>query len=159
MSSVEFNVVERFDLAPHPEKGEQFAMIERRPTREQMKAVERGVRRELNSGRGMDAEDQLVVALTREWQVYDGRGDVVPLRTGPAMDRVPADTLQPLIDELNAVVAAVNRGNALRETSAVLRNMAFALDPEKASRLTDLVDEVHGLFGVTPPNRETQAAS
>lgn len=148
---------DRFDLPPASDGREQFAMIERRPDRAQMKAMERHTRQALRGDQAMDAEDWMLVTLCTEWTVYDRDGNPVPLRTGAALDKVPADVLQPLIDELNGVVSAVNRGGAMQQITAALRNMAWSLEEDKAARLNDLVAEIHGLFGVTPPNGTSQA--
>lgn len=150
---------QRFDLPPGPEGQEQYAMVERRPTREQMKEIERRTRQALRTDVAMDAEDWMVVTLVTEWQVFDRDGNPVPLRTGKAFDAIPADALQPLVDECNAVVASVNRGNAMAQITATLRSLSWSLDEEQAKRLSDITSELHSLFGVTPPNATTQAAS
>lgn len=148
---------ERIDLAPTPDGKEQWAMVERRPTRAQLKEIERRTRQALRTDQAMDAEDWMVVTLVSEWTVYGADGQVVPLRTGKALDDVPADVLAPLVDECNGIVGAVNRGNAMSQISTTLRNMAWSLEEDKAARLDDLIGELQGLFGVTPPNREAQA--
>lgn len=151
--------LERFDLPKTPDDREQFAMIERRPTRAQLKEIERRTRQALRSDVAMDAEDWMVVTLCSEWTVYDRDGNPVQLHTGKAFDAIPADVLQPLIDECNAVVSSVNRGDAMAQVTATLRNMAWKLDEDQSRRLDDLLAEIHGLFGVTPPNREAQATA
>jgi hypothetical protein len=150
---------ERFDMPAGLAGQEQYAMVERRPTREQIKEIERRTRQALRGDQAMDAEDWMVVTLVTEWQVFDRDGNPVPLRTGKAFDAIQADVLQPLVDECNAVVASVNRGNAMAQITSTLRSMAWSLDEQQAARLSDLTDELHTLFGVTPPNRTAQAAS
>lgn len=155
----DFNAVERFPLPPHPTMGEQWADIERRPTREQMKAIERTTRRELRGDQAMNAEDWLILALTQSWQVYDIKGQEVPLLVGPLMDHIQGDLVQPLIDELHAVSRTVNRGSALQSIAAMLDNMAWSLSDTDAARMRDLVSEIQSLFGVAPPNASDQAAT
>ena len=142
----------RFDLPATRDGREQWAMIERQPDRAQLKEIERRGRQALRSDVAMDGEDWIIVTLVTEWQVYDKNGEPVPLRTGKAMDAIPAAVLSPLIDELTGITESVNRGRAMAQVGAALRNMALTLDPEKAQRVDDLLAELHALFGVAAPN-------
>ena len=142
----------RFDLPATRDGREQWAMIERQPDRAQLKEIERRGRQALRSDVAMDGEDWIIVTLVTEWQVYDKNGEQVPLRTGKAMDAIPAAVLSPLIDELTGIIESTNRGRAMAQVGAALRNMALTLDTEKAQRVDDLLAELHSLFGVTDPN-------
>lgn len=147
---------DRFDLPPGPDGQEQFAIIERRPTREQLKAVERHSRQAMRSDQAMDAEDWMIVTLCEEWTVYAKDGTPAALRTGKPFDQIHADVLAPLINELTAIVASVDRGNAMQQITATLRNMSATLPDDSARRVDDLITDLHDAFGVTPPNRGSQ---
>jgi len=147
---------DRFDLPPTRDGREQFAIIERDPSREQLKAIERHGRQALRSDQSMDGEDWMIVTLCEDWTVYDRAGNPVPLRTGKAFDQIPGYVLAPLVRELEAVIAGVDRGNAMSQVTAVVRNLAALLPDDGAKRVDDLLAELHETFGVTPPNRETQ---
>lgn len=150
---------DRFPLLPGPDGQEQYAMIERRPTRGQLKEVGRRNRQAEAAGDPLEGHHWMIVTLCDELVVYDADGNPVPKRTGKAMDDVPADVLQPLINELRGVIASVDRGGAMEEITTTLRNMAWTLDENRASRLQELLGELHEVFGVTPPNASGQAAT
>lgn len=151
---------DRFDLLPGPDGQEQWAMIDRRPTRGQIKEASRRNRQAVNAGTPLEGQDWVVALLCPEWTVYgaDGKQLPSPPRTGKAMDDLPADVLQPLIVELNGVINAVDRGGALLDVTSTLRSLAWSLDEAGTSRLEELVSGLQELFGVTPPNASDQAA-
>lgn len=147
---------ERFPLPRTPDGKEQWADIERRPTRDQVKAIARRTRQALApGGEPLDAEDWTIATLCTGWQVYRDDGSEVPSppNTKDMGAGFPAETTAALMEELNAVVASINRGGAMAQITATLDAMAWSLDDAQTSRFRELKDELHALFGVTPPNR------
>lgn len=153
--------IERYDLAPTKDGKEQWADIERRPTRLQMKKIEVGQRRALRGDQALDAEDVLMAVLVSDWVVYtaDGKTVPIPAQGTKALDEVPGDVMAPLIDELSGVIASINRGNAMSQIASTLTNMSWTLSDDDAARLRDLISDIQGLFGVTPPNQQVPAGT
>lgn len=145
--------IERFDLAPADDGREQYAMIERRPTRDQLKEIEKKLRQA--HGLETEAQDGLMAVLVDSWVLFDRDGNVVPPpRQGTkALGRVDAHFMAPLITELASVVEAVDRGKAIAQVRATLLLLsAQALDSEKAERVEAIADELDAIFEATPPN-------
>lgn len=144
--------IERFDLAPADDGREQYAMIERRPTRDQIKDIERKVRQ--SGGLETVAQEALVSVLVESWVLYDKDGEVVPpLSHGKkGWGRVPGDTVLPLVMECSTIIDLVNRPRALAQLRSTLLQLAGPLDDEQAERVAAIADELDGIFGVTPPN-------
>lgn len=144
----------RFDLPPTEDGREQFAMLERRPDRDQMADIERRVRQASRNDSETEAQNGLMAVLVDSWTVYDRKGETVPppSQSIKALGRVHADLLVPLIKECRAIVEGVDRGGAIEQVSATIRQLALILDDEKHARVEAIVAELTELFGVPDPN-------
>lgn len=139
--------IERIDLPDG-----QWVDVHTVPTDDQMRDIERGVRRAATT----DAPDSAIVeacilVLVAAWHVTGSDGSEAGLRRG-AMGQVPRVTLSLINDHLQAVIAATNPGGGARQVITTMLGLSRTLSGDRRARMVALVAETAEVLGVTLPN-------